>query len=276
MKKYLKFWTSLFKHFQKDEVDQLAAAISFYATFSLIPIAVIAVGIAGIFYDRTIAKDWLFENMSKVIGDDKVPFWVNVFENTFTTSSSIWAILISVVILFFISSGLFVQIKNALNRIFKTKDIELHGFKKFFRNSLLPFLMVLSSGIILFLVIFAQTFFTLLGDWIREYIDLPSYYSQLVFSTIIITGIFAGVYKLFAKISIDWKHVLIGGLIAAILLQIGIYLISIFFDLSGVLQLYSAAASIVAVLYWIFFSTQIFLFGAEIVYQLHVSDKKNK
>ncbi len=269
MKKVFKFLLKVFKNFDKDDADQMAAAISFYATFALIPMSVIAVGVAGFFYDREIVKNWMFEQLSLLIGPEKVPFWLDAFDKAFAPANNTWAIVISVVVLLVVTSSLFIQVKDALNRIFETQEVKFHGLKLLFRQGILPFLMVVSVGLLLILVILMQTTFTLVGDFVRDYVALPGYYLQLVFSTVILTGVFALLYQILAKVKLKWKAVLIGAVVAAVLLQIGIYLIAMFFSFSGILQVYSAAASMVAVLYWIFFSSQIFLFGAEIVHELN-------
>ncbi len=258
-----------FKNFQKDNADQLAAALAFYATFAMVPIVVITLGISGFFLETDAVKSFIFEQLSLLIGADRVPFWMEVIEKTFDTSNNIWAIIIGSLVLIFVASSFFVQLKRALNRVFNTHEIEFKGWKKFFREFVLPFLMVLGVAVLLLSVVFLQTTLTLMDEVLRGYMILPGYYYHLLISTVIIVLVFAVLYKVLAKIKLNWTAVLLAGVFAAVLLQIGIYLVTVLFSVSGILSIYSAAASLVALLYWIFFSMQIFLFGAELAFEFN-------
>ncbi|MBD3327793.1 hypothetical protein GF340_00655 [Candidatus Peregrinibacteria bacterium] len=267
--KKMNFFKTLYKaagKFQKDHADQLAASIAYFTVFSLAPLMVVALGIAGFVIDRDAVQARIFEQMDMWLGENQVDFWKSAIDQTFEPANNLIAILISVGVLLFISLNLFQHLKVALNRIFKMKPKIESSIKRALFNNAIAFLMVTGMGFLIYLIIIAESVLSFVGDFLYDYIGVNlNTYADLPVTLLVIFLIFAIFYRVLPSQKIHWKNVFLGAGVSSVLFVITINIMVLFINLSSVFSVYGAGASLIITLFFIFLSAQIFLFGAEVV-----------
>lgn len=268
-----------FLEMQKDHVDQLGAAIAFFAAFSLAPLIIIATSIAGFILGEDVVRERAFVEIEKALGPEVVTFVQGVIENSFQPEQNVFAVVSGVVILLVISIGLFNHLQTALDRIFKVpprKDKEWHIF---LRDNGLSFILVLGTGLLLFATVLADTIFTIIGDSVSEFVPF-NIGTALLLDSLLSFGltifVFAVCYRVLPTINVSWRYILPGAFFTALLFEIGKFATTLFFGLSGIASIYGVAGSLVLILFFLFFSAQIFLFGAEFIKVLSGIDPEHQ
>jgi len=261
LKKVYQIWVS-------ERPMQLAAALAYYAMFSLAPVIFIAITVAGIFIDNIALTEQVFATLEQILGPEMVQAIQDMVANAsidLPDQIEQWTWLSSVIgilALLWAASGLFNQIHFALNRLWQVPVVSIDKSRRMLRQRLLSFAIVILLG--LFLVIMSIVNGML--SWIDSILDVPSNYSLiviLIFASL--TALcFAIIYKLFPDVPLRWRDVWLGAGIAALLETIGFLLIGFLIQF-GIFTSASAAAGSVAMLLIIaYYMAQIFLLGAVI------------
>ena len=256
--------------YSKGKGSTLAAAIAFRALFSIAPLLVIAVAVAGwVFGEQAVAGE-LVVQIEGVVGREAAVLVQNLLSNASQGSSGIIATIISVVILFFGASGLFGQIKVALNQIWGVvppkAENGLQNVWNVVKARLLTFSLVVFMGVFLLATLAVTTALSALdaylgGLWAGAG-SLVSVVDDLVVVAIMVV-LFAIIFKILPDAEVAWRDVGLGALVTAVLFGLGEYLIGLYLTRTSVGSTYGAAGSLVVMLLWIYYSAQIFLIGAE-------------
>ena len=256
--------------YSKGKGSTLAAAIAFRALFSIAPLLVIAVAVAGwVFGEQAVAGE-LVVQIEGVVGREAAVLVQNLLSNASQGSSGIIATIISVVILFFGASGLFGQIKVALNQIWGVvppkAENGLQNVWNVVKARLLTFSLVVFMGVFLLATLAVTTVLSALdaylgGLWAGAG-SLVSVVDDLVVVAIMVV-LFAIIFKILPDAEVAWRDVGLGALVTAVLFGLGEYLIGLYLTRTSVGSTYGAAGSLVVMLLWIYYSAQIFLIGAE-------------
>jgi membrane protein len=256
-----------FQGWQKDKVSILAAALAYYTVFSIAPLLVIAIAIAGAVFGEEAARGEIVSQIDYLVGQQGAEAIETAIANANQPKLGSAASIISIVVLFVGASGVFAQLQTALNTVWNVEPKPNAGIWEFVRKRLLSFGMVLSIG---FLLLVSLMIGTLLAAISNMNISLFSDFAflwrslNLLISFSLITLLFALIYKYLPDVEIRWKDVWVGAIVTASLFIFGKYLIGLYLGKSSLGSAYGAAGSLIVFLAWVFYSAQILLFGAEL------------
>jgi len=258
------------KEWQFKQVSLLAASLAYYAIFSLAPLIIISIMIVGAFFGEAAAEGEIVGPIRSVIGEDGARFVetivCNLREEAQGRSSTLrW--IIGVAFLAFGASGFFVQIQNALNRIWEVKPEQGRQVKRFLKKRLLSFSMVLLISILVFLSVAANIILTAVMNALADVSPMVetlwqpiSFLVTLTITILLITAM----YSFLPDAKVAWKDALIGGTITAVLFMFGQYLFGLFLRQTNFGSAYGFASSFIVLVTWIYYSAHIFLFGADL------------
>ncbi|MDG4852491.1 MULTISPECIES: YihY/virulence factor BrkB family protein [unclassified Mesorhizobium] len=259
--------------YMDDNALSHGAAIAFYATTSLAPILLIVVAVAGLVVGNDAAQLALSAQISGVMG----PQSADLLKATIETASRPWsgalATIIGLVTLLITASGVFGEMQQSLNEIWKVEPRAM-SLSRLVRARAASLGLVAALGFMLLVSLAASTAISLLADVINQH--LP--FGELIVSSIntivsfaLIALLFAAIYKVLPDRSLKWRDVAVGALVTALLFTIGKSLIGWYIGSSSIATSYGAAGALMVVLLWVYYSAQIFLFGAEITRAYSVS-----
>ncbi|MEL7035275.1 MAG: YihY/virulence factor BrkB family protein [Cyanobacteria bacterium J06592_8] len=256
-----------FSEWQQDKVPILAAALSYYMIFSIAPILILVIAVVGFVVGEQLAQEEVFAQLEEFFGPENATSLRTILQNQFSPSSSITATLIAIATIIFGATTVFAQLKQALNIIWNVEPKPGQGVKGFIQTRILSIFMVLGIGFVLLLSLIISSVLSGTSEILEKYLFIPGFVWSIVdlaISLSLTTLLFGQIYRVLPDVKIGWKDVTVGAFITAVLFTIGKSLISIYLGQSSVGSAYGAAGSFVVLLMWIFYSTQIFLFGAEL------------
>ncbi len=266
MKKLFNILKLTVQEWSEDKVPRLAAALAYYTAFSLAPILVIAISLVGLFVDPALATGELNDQVSSLIGPDAARLVGNMVESSQNIGGGVVGTVIGVVTLFLGATAVFGQLHDALNTMWEVKPNPNAGIKRVIWTRFLAFAMVVGVGFMLLVSLIISTLLSALGNWLSGLFPGFAWIMQavnLLVSVIVITILFALVFKYVPDARIRWRDVLPGALLTALLFTIGKFAIGLYLGNSSVLDRFGAAGSLVVMLLWVYFSAQISFFGAE-------------
>jgi len=243
---------------------RLGAALAYYSVFSIGPLIVIAIAVAGLLFGQDAVRGEVTDTLKGVLGDTGAQAINTMLVDASKPREGILATAIGLGALVFAAVGVVVQLKDALNTVWEVKTESGGGIWTFVRTYILSFAGVVSLGFLLLVSMLVTTALAAGGKYVAPY--LPEAVLQLagfVVSFAVITLLFAMMFKWLPDTQVRWRDVWLGALVTALLFEIGKFLIGIYIGKQGLESTYGAAASIVIVLIWVYYSAQIVLFGAE-------------
>ncbi|NDJ18442.1 YihY family inner membrane protein [Myxacorys almedinensis A] len=255
------------QEWNEDNVPMLAAALAYYTVFSLAPLLIIAIAIAGAFLGEEAARGEVFAQLQGILGRPAAEAVSALIESANRPNSGgTIATIVSIGVLLFGASGVFGQLQMALNIIWEVKPKPGRAVKSFIQSRFLSFAMVLVIGFLLLVSLVLSAVLTLIssyfGNFIPDFIAIGRLLN-FALSFAVITFLFAAIYKFLPDAKIPWSNLWVGAGVTAILFNIGRFLIGLYLGSSSVGSTYGAAGSLVVILIWVFYSAQILLFGAE-------------
>ncbi|RYY93997.1 MAG: YihY/virulence factor BrkB family protein, partial [Chitinophagaceae bacterium] len=253
--------------FVNDNAFKLSASLSYYTIFALGPLLIIVISLAGIFFGREAAQGRIYGQINGLVGHDAAMQIQDIIRNIQQTQSSTTGAIIGAIILVIGATGVFTEMQDSINYIWSVRAKPKKSWLKFLTNRLLSFSLVVGLGFLLLVSLIVNALLNLLSDRLTRFI--PDFTVHLVNWTnqgiilVVITGLFAVIFKVLPDAIISWKDAFVGALITALLFLlgkfgIGYYLARSHFDIT-----YGAAASIVILLTWVYYSALILYFGAE-------------
>ncbi|MGL5081646.1 MAG: YihY/virulence factor BrkB family protein [Microcoleaceae cyanobacterium] len=255
-----------FAEWQRDRASMLAAALSYYMIFSIAPLLILVMVSLGAVVGEKMAQDEVMNQLEKLVGDQAAQAIQDIVQGQFRRNAGIQASVIAIATMVFGATNVFVQLKAALNMVWGVEPKPGRPVKGFVKARILSILMVLGIGLILLLSLTLSSVLSGMGSWLEQWLVLSKTFWSLIdfFVSIgLITLLFGQIYRLLPDVQIAWKNVSVGALITALLFTVGKSIISWYLGHSTVTSVYGAAGSLVVFLLWVFYSTQIFLFGAE-------------
>ena len=269
----LKIWTfikEMYAEWQADACFQLAAALSYYSVFSLAPIIVVAVSVAGYFFGRDAVTGEMYEQIRGLIGPDGATAIQKMVESAYLQDRGLFPTVIGLLTLLFSATIAFTALQDALNKIYKVQADPQSGILAMVINRLLSFALVLAIGFLLMVSLTVDIIINVLDDYIQRILVDYSIYLiraiQIGISFSIITLLFAMIFKFLPDVKIRWQNVWRGAILTAGLFTLGKSLIGLYLGQSDLTSTYGAAASIVIILLWVNYSSWILFIGAEYIY----------
>lgn len=257
-----------FLQWRRDRASLMAAALAYYTVFSLAPLLIIIIGIAGAVFGEQAAKGEIVAQIQGAIGTDAAQLIQTAIENAsyLDPSQGIIPTVINIGVLLFGASVVFNQLQTSLNRIWQVQPKPGNGIKHFLRKRLLSFSMVLIIAFLLLVSLVISTSLVILGSYLKGLVPGYAYLWQILnslVSFILIALLFGMIYKILPDAQIAWRDVWMGAGIAATLFQIGKFLLGFYLGKAGLHSAYGAAGSLVSLLTWVFYAAQILFLGAE-------------
>jgi membrane protein len=250
----------------KDKCPRLGAALSYYTLFSMAPIVIIAIAIAGLIFGEEAARGQIVAQLQGLVGVEGGKAIQSLLENARHPSESILATVIGVAMLLVGATGAFVELQDSLNTVWEVVPRPGQGLLRMLKTRLLSFGVVVGVGFLLLVSLVISAGLSLLGTYLGGFLLEGSVFWQIantVISFAVVTFLFAMIYKILPDVTVAWRDVWVGAIVTAALFTIGKYLIGLYIGNSGVASSYGAAGSLVALMIWIYYSSQILLFGAE-------------
>jgi membrane protein len=246
----------------------MAAALAYYTVFSLAPLLIIVIAIAGTVFGEQAAKGELVAQIQGLIGKDGAELIQTAIENASQLDPSQGPIptLINISLLLSGATVIFGQLQTSLNKIWNVEPKPGNGIIDFLRQRLLSFSMVLIIAFLLLVSLVISTLLVIFGNYLRDLIPGFTYLWQalnFLISFGIITLLFAMIFKILPDAKIAWKDVWMGAAITALLFEIGKFLLGFYLGHTSFASAYGAAGSLVIILTWVFYSAQILFLGAE-------------
>lgn len=257
-----------FSQWRQDQASVMAAALAYYTVFSLAPLLIIVIAIAGAVFGEQAAKGELVMQMQGLIGKEGAQLIQTAIENASQLDPSQGPIptLINIILLLSGASVIFGQLQQSLNRIWKVEPKPGNGIIDFVRKRLLSFSMVLVIAFLLLVSLVISTILVILGNYLKALVPGFTYLWHLLnffVSLGIVTLLFAMMFKILPDAKIAWKDVWMGAALTALLFDIGKFLLGLYLGKTSLASAYGAAGSLVIVLTWVFYSAQILFLGAE-------------
>ncbi|MDJ0569680.1 MAG: YihY/virulence factor BrkB family protein [Pleurocapsa sp. MO_192.B19] len=255
-----------FKEWQKDKASRIAAALAYYTVFSISPLLVIAIAIAGSFFGQEAAQQQITDQLTALVGEDGVKPILLALDNMSQPKIRGLASLISIGVLILGASGIFAQLQDALNTVWKVKPQSGQGLLLFIRKRISSFLMVLAIGFLLMLSLILSAVVATLSKYRTDFLPGSAILWEnldFIVSLGLITFLFGLMFKYVPDIKIAWKDVLVGSVITALLFLFGKFLLGLYLSKGSLGSAYGAAGSLIVFLAWVYYSAQIILLGAE-------------
>jgi len=250
----------------RHNVSRLSAALAYYAVFSLTPVLVISISIAGLVFGKEVAERQIAQEVQGLIGQDSGRAVVAMVQSAQKPATSTLVALIGLATLLFAASGAFVEIQDALNTVWEVKPAPRGTVWAFIRKRFVSFGMVLSIGFLLLVSLVISAALTAVGRW-GSTLSVPTpffHVLDVLFSFAVITAIFALLYKVVPDARTAWSDIWPAAIITALLFTVGKFAIGAYVTKSLQNSAYGAAGSIIVVVAWVFYSAQILYSGAEI------------
>jgi membrane protein len=256
-----------------DEALSRGAAIAYYTVTSIAPVLVIVVAIAGLAFGQEAAQGAIVNQLSGMMGQQSAEVLQSGIKSASSTSSGIIASIIGLVTLLVTASGVFGEMQTALNAIWKAEP-KGTTVSRLVRARAASLGLVAALGFLLLVSLVISAGLSALGNYISAYLPLGHLILaalNFLISFALISALFAAIYKVLPDKHLEWRDVLVGAVATAFLFTVGKSLIGLYIGSSAVASSYGAAGAIIVILLWIYYSSQIFLLGAEFtkVYASH-------
>jgi membrane protein len=253
------------RHWASDRATTLGAALAFYCAFSLAPLIIILVTLTGWIVGEEMATRQLQVQLTALFGAGTASTLMSAMQSS-QTGDGIAAAVVSVATLLVGATTVFSALEGALQQVWGTVPLAPKGVRGWLRARLLSFGLILAVGFLLLVSLTVSTGLTALRGYLaRHYAELVTATAVLDFmiTLVLITGLIAVIYRYLPARRISWRPIFLGALLTALLFQLGRWAISVYLARSTQPSAFGAAASFAALLLWLYYSAQIFLFGAE-------------
>ena len=255
-----------FESFVDDEALSWGASIAYYTLFSIAPVLLVVVAIAGLVFGRDAAEGAIVDQFSALMGSQTAKALEAMVESAARPREGVLATIIGVVVLFIAISGVFGEVQSAMNAIWKVAPPPTSTFTRLLRGRLVSMGLVVTAGFLLTVSLAASAALASFSIYLKAVFPaLQAVLSvvDIVLSALLIGGLFAAMFKVLPDTDIAWRDVAIGALATTLLFEGGKYAIAFYIGQSNVASSYGAAGALIVLLVWIYYSAQIFLLGAE-------------
>lgn len=269
MKTLRTFWDLIrntYTEWQEDDAPMFGAAIAYYAIFSIAPLLIIAIAVAGFVFGGQAATGEIFDRTKEFVGEGGANMLQSMVQNANRAGAGGISAAIGVVAVLLGASNLFAQLRKALNRMWEAEPEGGGGLRELVKEQLAAFLMVLAVGLLLLLSLFASAGVSFVSRNLPSWASVPPsalYWADFLISLLLVTILFAAIYKFLPEREVRWNQVWVGAIVASVLFGIGKFALGFYLGHSGVASVYGAAGSLVVLLLWVFVSAQVLFFGAE-------------
>lgn len=263
-----RYWTILktaVSGFIEDDALSHGAAIAYYTVFSLAPVLVIVIAVAGLFFGHDAAEGAIVGQLRGLMGDQAAQAIQDMVKSAANHDAGVVATVLGIGTLLLTASGIFGEMQSSLNIIWKAQPRE-SAVSRLVRARLISLGLVMALGFLLLTSLVVSAGLEAMGTWMTGFFPGWRFVAQvlnLAISFILLTMLFAAIYKALPDTHIAWRDVIVGALATSFLFSVGKYLIGLYIGSSAIASSYGAAGALAVMLVWIYYSAQIFLLGAE-------------
>jgi membrane protein len=265
-----KFWLILrqaFTEFLNDHGLKFSASLSYYTIFALGPVLIIIISLAGIFFGKDAVEGKIYWQINGLVGSAAALQIQDIISNIEQSQLSRSGAILGVVILLIGATGVFTEMQDSINYIWSIKTKPKKSIVKFLLDRLLSFSLIISFGFILMVSLGVHALVDLLHERLKLFFDEATVFVFQILNYAIlltvITTLFAIIFKVLPDAKIRWKDTFVGAAFTAVLFLLGKFLISFYLGNSNIGVTYGAAASVVIILLWVYYTSIILYFGAE-------------
>jgi membrane protein len=274
----VKTWVLLKKSFwawANENALEWGAALAYYTAFSIAPLLLIALSVAGLFYEGD-SLSYIHSHIASMVGRNAATAVTSAIQSIRSSGGGTFANVISIVVLLVGASSVFGQLQTVLNRIWGVQPKPGHFWRDLLKQRLISFAMVIGVSFVLLVSLILSAVLAMITDYFSYLLPGLGIFWQLLdvgLSFSIITFLFASIFKIVPDVDIAWREVWLGAVVTALLFVLGKTAIAYYLGRSGVESAYGAAGSVLVILAWVYYSSQILFFGAEFT-KLHAEEDR--
>ena len=269
-------WSAI-RGFFADSVPRLGASLSYYTLFAIGPIIVISLAVAGAVFGPDAVRGEMVRQIDQLVGADAAEGVQSLLAAANRDKNGgIMATVLGVLTLILASTGAFLELQNSLNAIWRVKPKPGFSIKEFLGNRLRSFGLVVGIGFLLLVSLVLSAALSAFGRWLGGLGGIAVLWRalEMLVSIGVITTLFAALYKFLPDVKLQWRDVWVGGFVTALLFTVGKTIIGVYIGNSGTASAYGAAGSVIVLLIWVYYSSQIVLLGAEFTRQWTIRNGK--
>lgn len=251
----------------EDKATQQGAALAFYSVLSIAPLLIISLSVAAMVFDEQAARGQLVSEMGGLVGSEGAEAAETMLDSADQPEQGTFAAVVGIVMLLFGASGVFGQLQDSLNTIWEVRPKPGGGMWQLIRSRFLSMGMVLGTGFLLLVSLVLSSAISGLGSYLQDrWPGMETLWHVLNFAVTmaVVTLLFALIFKYLPDAQIAWSDVWVGAILTAVLFAVGKLLIGLYLGKASVGSAYGAAGSLVVLLLWIYYSSLILFFGAEL------------
>ena len=256
-----------FNGFMNDKGLKLSASLSYYTVFSMAPLLLLIISLAGAVYGREASEGRIFDEINGLIGSEAALQVQQIIRNLELSGKTTLSVIIGAITLVIGATTVFGEIQDSINIIWKVKAKPKRGWVKLLKDRLLSGSIIVGLGFLLIVSLIVNGVLLTISDMLKaRFPDLTIVLlnaANLAISFLVITVLFGVIFKVLPDAKISWKHVRAGAFFTACLFLLGRYLIGIYIETTAAGSPYGAAGSIIVILLWVYYTAAILYFGAE-------------
>lgn len=266
-KEYFVLLKNAFEEFQNDNVVKLSASLAYYTIFSIGPLLLVVISLTGLFFETAEVTGKLYAQMRGLMGEDGANYLMQIIQTLKEQRSAAKYSFIGFAILIFGATSVFADIQDSINFIWAIRAKPKRGWVKFLKNRLLSFSIVVGIGFVLITSLFINSLADLLTERLTRLFNYESVFLFKAVNTIvlffIVSFMFSVIYKVLPDAEISWKDSKVGARFTSFMFILGKFLIGYYLGSSNMANTYGAAAAIIIILSWVYYTAIILYFGAE-------------
>jgi membrane protein len=249
-----------------DRTMSLGASIAFFTVFSLAPMLLAAIAVAGLVFGRDAAQGAIVAELGGLLGETAAAAIEAMIASASNIGSGVIGTAVGITTFLLVATGAIVELQDQLNLIWRAKPPESYGIVGFIRTRILSLTLVVGIGFLLLVSLVLDAGLTALGSYLEAGFSGATVILHILNSTVafgVAVLLFAMIFKILPDVDLAWRDVWIGAVVTSALFTIGKFLIGLYLGASKIATSYGAAASIITILLWIYYSSLILLYGAE-------------
>ncbi|MBC7409381.1 MAG: YihY/virulence factor BrkB family protein [Arcicella sp.] len=262
-----KLFKSAYKAWNEKDPFRQSAVIAYYAIFSIPGLLVLIIAITGYFFGKDAVNQNIIAQISSTMGPDTAASIKDILIKSSHSNSSVLGSIIGIGVLLMGATGVFVELQKSLNDIWHVKLVKKSGILPILKARLFSFGLILAIAFLLLISLVVSTGLSALSDLIKTYTSnftvIIFEILNFIFSLVVISILFAMMFKILPDAKIEWKHVWMGSLLTGLLFTIGKTALAFYFGKANPGSNYGAAGSVILMLLWVSYSSMIVFFGAE-------------
>ena len=265
--------------FTDDKGLKLSAALAYYTIFSIAPMLIVLIAVTGIFYGQEAVQGKVFSQLNDFIGNKSAAQIQDILKQMQLSGKSTFAIVTGIITLIIGASGVFIEIQDSINLIWRVKAKPKRGWVKLIVDRVLSLSMIGSLGFLLIVSLIVNGVVLALSEILTRFLpDITLILIQVLNQGItlaVLVILFSIIYKVLPDVEITWKDVIAGAIFTSLLFMLGKFLIGLYIESSSIASVYGAAGSFLLIIVWVYYSAAILYFGAEFtqVYAHHHNSK---